>query len=78
MARIVEEIAASWGLFPKGAEIKNDQLANDSPNNRCTMSIKPTLVSENIRYRQTKATIIQAGRYAEEILRCHELQMWGD
>ena len=73
MLKTVENTAASWGLLPKGAATKNDQLAKRSPRRTCTAKIKPTLVAENILIRQMTLTMTQAGRYTREMLRCQEL-----
>ena len=73
IARNVDATAASCGLFPKGVATKNDQLARVRPRSRWMTMTRPTFVAVNMRKCQMMATIIQAGRYAREILICHEL-----
>lgn len=41
--------AANWGLFPKGAAMKNDQLVKVNPRRRCTTRIRPAFDAEKIR-----------------------------
>lgn len=41
--------AASWGLFPNGAAMKNDQLAKVSPRRRWTTRMRPAFDAEKIR-----------------------------
>jgi len=62
IARNVDNIAANWGLFPKGTATKKDQLAKERPHKRWTAMIKGTLVAEKIRYRHIMATMIHAGK----------------
>ena len=75
IARNVDATAASCGLFPNGAATKNDQLASPSPSRRWTTIISPTFVAVKMRKCQMMATMIHAGRYASDILMCHELRM---
>ena len=58
----VEATAAKWGLFPKGTETKNDQLARTKPSRRWTTRIRPAFVSAKIRNFHVRATTIQAGK----------------
>lgn len=62
IAKNVDTTAANWGLLPKGAATKNDQLASVSPSSRCTTRIRRTLLSVNMRNRQVIATMIHAGK----------------
>ena len=48
MDKNVVTTAASWGLFPKGAATKKDQLASEKPSKRWTTRIRPPLVSVKI------------------------------
>jgi hypothetical protein len=73
IAKKVDTMAASCGLFPKGTATKKDQLAREKAQRRWTMRIKPALLAVKMRCRHVRATIIQAGKYANEMLRCHEL-----
>lgn len=75
IARKLEATAASWGLLPKGAAIKNDQLARDRPSRRWITSTKRTWVLVKIRKCQVRATIIHAGKYARDMLICQELKI---
>lgn len=49
IARNVENTAASCGDLPKGAAVKNDQLARERPSRRWTTRMRPTFVPENTR-----------------------------
>lgn len=71
--RNVDATAASCGLFPNGAATKNDQLASVKPRRRWTMMMSPTFVAVKMRKCQRMETMTHAGRYASEILTCHEL-----
>ncbi len=75
MARNVEATAASCGLLPKGVATKNDQLASVRPSRRCTTMMTPTFVAVKMRKCHIMETMIHAGRYASETLRCQELHI---
>lgn len=49
MPRNVDTTAASWGLLPKGAATKRDQLAKESPRSRWTTMIRPAFVALKMR-----------------------------
>lgn len=74
-AKSVDTIAASWGLWPKGTAVKNDQLARERPNRELIARTKRTCVFRKMQNRHTNATTIHAGRYARVILICQELTM---
>ena len=76
IAQNVEATAASWGLFPKGTAMKNDQLARERPSSRWMTNTRPPLVPAKIRKCQMIETMIQAGRYARVMLMCHDLDAY--
>lgn len=76
IAKKVVTTAASCGLLPNGAATKNDQLARVRPKMICTMTISPMLDSVHTRRDQTTPATIQAGRYVNEMLKCHDLRGW--
>jgi hypothetical protein len=77
IARKVVTTAASWGLLPKGAATKKDQLASEKPKRTWTRRMMPKLVSAQMRDFQMMEMMIHAGRYEREMLRCQELMMKG-
>lgn len=69
----VDATAASCGLLPNGTATNRDQLASERPNIIWMTKTRPPEVLLKMRRCQMIETIIHAGRYASDILMCHDL-----
>lgn len=74
IASNVDTTAANCGLFPNGAAMKKDQLPRTRPRRRCRPKMRPPLEAVKTRPLKIKETMIQAGRYDNEMATCHDLQ----